>query len=273
MRILSIQTHPIFILPYKNVAPGSGRRGRPAKVIDAELPLLTATLSQLPDSLDAIIATSDLQGRIIRNGEEYLLGEILPKKLFQFLVDHRPEIDPNRVGIFLCGDLFATLTKRGGLGDVRNVWYEFRKYFKWVAGVAGNHDQIGNNKAEFEAFLKEPNIYFLDGHNKTLEGMEISGVSGIISTKRQPFRIPWDEYEAKLDEVAPYQPDVLLLHQTPSFPEERYIDSQWIREYLEEQPPTLIISGHKHWEVPLREISNGSQILNLEARAILLTRN
>ena len=32
--------------------------------------------------------------------------------------------------------------KRGGFGDVREVWAAFSKHARWVAGVAGNHDDV-----------------------------------------------------------------------------------------------------------------------------------
>jgi hypothetical protein len=57
MKIVSITTEPILEIPFLNAGKGVGGFN-----VD-RLPVLVATVDRLPDGVNAIVATGDLQGR------------------------------------------------------------------------------------------------------------------------------------------------------------------------------------------------------------------
>ncbi|WP_440111603.1 hypothetical protein [Paenibacillus sp. QZ-Y1] len=55
MRILTLDDQPIEQFTYLNAIPGG-------EVVEAQLPIYHGTVTGLPDGVDALIVTSDLQG-------------------------------------------------------------------------------------------------------------------------------------------------------------------------------------------------------------------
>jgi len=108
------------------------------------------------------------------------------------------------VAALLAGDFYTVpaLDKRGGTGDVTDVWRAFGECFAWVAG---NHDLFGDRNIWRPSFV--PPLYYLDG-----ETIEVDGIKSC-----------------------------------------------------------LIIRGYKHWHSPFAQLSCGLQILNVEARVVILT--
>jgi hypothetical protein len=43
-----------------------------------------------------------------------------------------------------------------------------------------------------------------------------------------------------------------------------------IREVLLRHPPTVVVCGHCHWPEPLATLANGTQIVNVDSRMIVL---
>jgi hypothetical protein len=232
-----------------------------------ELPIYDCYCPDLPEVLDGLIVCSDLQGHVETKDGLILLGEWLPGFLSAFLSLHFPTIDPKLTGICLCGDMHANIEKRGGAGDVRGVWEAFRETFRWVAGVAGNHDEFGN-KAEFEAFKRLDNIHFLDGQIFEIDGLEIGGVSGIIGDKKKPFRVPEALYFKALDKVLAKRPQIMLLHESPDA--EGSHGNPDIRDSLERAGATLLFCGHSHWRKVSARYANGTLVMNMDARVLLL---
>ncbi len=273
MRILEIIEQPITTFPYLNVGGGSRTRNGLKPVFQAQLPIYIAYVDEIPSGLDALIVASDLQGNIRTKDEIILLGEVLPAFLAEFIEKEIKTISPEFTGVMLCGDMYATLMKRGGLGDVRNVWFAFREHFKWVAGVAGNHDDYGGFQGKIEFKLKEKDIYFLEKESVEIDELKIGGVSGIIGNKKKLFRVPEEEYLDHILNRLIKKPDVLLIHPSPSYQEENLIGSPEIRETLESSYiPTLVCSGHCHWKKHLVELKNGTQVLNADAKVFILIK-
>lgn len=269
-RIKNINNTPIDSIPYKRVKPSRFQKLGEDVMEDAKWPVLQGHVEGLPESLDAIIVSSDLQGHINVQGELKLLGEGLPSELALILEIEYPEIKLDRVGIILCGDLFAMTHRRGGIGDVRNVWFEFRKYFKWVAGVPGNHDMIGTGNSKVKEFQFEENIKYLENHNHNISGLNISGVGGTIGSSKKINKWREEDFLKAIKTQTIKKPNLLLLHEGPDFPNDSFIGTASVRELLEKSPSTVVCFGHNHWEEPLRELSNGTQLLNLEARSVIL---
>jgi 3',5'-cyclic-AMP phosphodiesterase len=269
MRIIKIQDTPIENYPYL-IVPTGGRDKDGNRVIESvNLPILLGQIEGLSTDISAIIATSDLQGTVKEGEKEYLLGEKLPEFLALFMDIEFPNVDRNKIGIILCGDLYANLEKRGGRGDVKEVWRAFKKHFKWVVGVAGNHDDFGNSK-EFEQFKLEKGIHYLHEQIKEVDKMKFGGISGIIGRTDKPQRVEEKEYLASLKKLLLKQPSLILLHQAPSAPLENCQGSDEIRQIVEQSPPNLIFCGHCHWEKPLVTLENEAQVLNLDARVVIL---
>ena len=43
-----------------------------------------------------------------------------------------------------------------------------------------------------------------------------------------------------------------------------------VRAVLERSQPTLVICGHAYWRIPLATLSNGTQVLNVDSRVVIL---
>jgi len=269
MRILSITDNPIHTLAFRNVAPGRA-------VITEDLAVLHAAVDRLPDGLQAIVATSDLQGRgpaTLGGDHSPLLGELLAEEL-EVLAELGEIPLAEATGVILAGDLFARpeMDRRGGSGDVRGVWEAFVRRFRWVVGVAGNHDWFGPGWSlpHFETFKKQEGIFFLDGGSVMLDSLRIGGLSGTIGNPRRPYRRLEEDFCDNVGRLAAAGPDVLVMHDGPDVMGTELRGWPSVRQVLERSRPTVVIRGHAHWKTPLATLSNGSQVLNVDSRVVVL---
>ena len=269
MRIISIEESQFHLLPYRNV---SGDR----KIVRATLPFLRAKVDALPTGLEAIMATADLQGREFptkENAEGRLLGEHLAEHCA--LLAETGMLPPlDRIGVILAGDLYTRelLDKRGGSGDVRQVWAAFVQRYRWVTGVAGNHDFFGKTPSvpDFKAFVGQPEIHFLDGHVVELDGLKIGGLSGVVGdSARKLFRREEKAFVSEIKRLGGTSLDLLVMHDGPDGGDTKRGWSS-MREALEQSRPTLVIRGHAYWQSPLATLRNGTQVLNVDSRVVLL---
>lgn len=269
MRITTFHREPMQEIPFLNAGKGAG-----SFYVD-RLPVHIGQLSELPDDLDAIIATADLQGRErfedAQGGPLRLLGEVLPERL---AAEFLPElgISAERTGVLLAGDFYtvANLDRRGGSGDVTNVWQAFARQFKWVAGVAGNHDTFGQALAPTKRLAR--NAHYLDGDAVELDKIVVAGVGGIVGDSHKPQRKDDQGFASHLERLESPPPDILVMHDGPDGPDRSQRGSMMLRMFLELMPPTLVVRGHAHWDEPLAELSNGSQVLNVDCRVAILLR-
>jgi Icc protein len=233
------------------------------------LPIHCARLAPLvvSDERDAIIACSDLQGIVPsrRGGEAELLGVALAGHLAE-LAEDRVLPPAARTGVILAGDLYSVpgANKRGGFGDVADVWAAFAAQFAWVAGVAGNHDDITNLAA-----IGAPNLHLLDGATAELDGLRIGGVGGIIGNPGKKMRRSPEDFLALIDSVVDEEIDMLVLHEGPNGALENQHGNADVRATVEASDVGLTVCGHSHWEQPLATHESG-QILNVDARAVVL---
>ncbi len=269
MRILNLEEKPFVELPFLNAGRGIG------SFFEDLLPVFVGTVDRMPQGVDALVVTSDLQGRehfqFQSEAELRLLGEWLPKVLRESVI---PLIHSSaeQVGVLLCGDFYTVpnLDKRGGSGDVTSVWNAFGSEFSWVVGVAGNHDTFGTDPFRPPTF--RPPLYFLDCNSKTVSGLEVAGISGIVGNPAKAWRKTAESFENFIFSLANKQPDILLMHDGPNAPKFGYLGTPSIRESLGLLDRPLVIRGHAHWENPLVETANGLQILNVDARVVILTQ-
>jgi 3',5'-cyclic-AMP phosphodiesterase len=260
LRISAIAEGLVTEVRYLNASSRGG-------TVTERLPVLRGTLTGdgFADELDAIIACSDLQGIVRgRDNAATLLGVAVAETLEQLAFD-RVLPPAARTGVILAGDLYSvpTADKRGGLGDVADVWAAFAESYAWVAGVAGNHDDAA----------KVPelatNVHLLDGDVVSLDGIRIGGVGGIIGNPEKPMRRSERDFLARIDRGIDAGLDLLVLHQGPSGGEHQRGTTE-IRDTLEAGDVGLTICGHCHWDDPLAEHAAG-QILNVDARVVVLS--
>lgn len=272
LRIQAIEDQPFHVLSYRNVAPG--------RVVAVEdLHFVRATVDGMPADLDAIVTTADLQGRGLHDrddGPPTLLGELVA-----YEIDALAELGSlpplNRVGVLLAGDLFCRpgLDRRGGSGDVRSVWQAFASRCRWVAGVAGNHDVFGPGWSipHLESFKKLDGIVFLDDGKVELDGLTVAGLSGTIGNPRRPFRRLEEDFCERVKRLAATGPDILMMHDGPDVQDTELRGSASVRQVLETSRPTLVVRGHAFWPTPLAPLANGTQVVNVDSRVVVLTRH
>lgn len=261
MRIEAIAPAPIDALRYLNAARGGGTEVR-------RLPVLQARVRGLPADLDALILASDLQGIVPSpdRGEATLLGVAVAAFCASLAAEDRlPR--PERTGVLLAGDLYSVpaADKRGGHGDVSSVWQAFADRFRWVAGVAGNHDDVSRIERRIPR-----GVHLLDGATVGLDGLAIGGVGRIVGDPDKVGRRDEGEQLALIDLVAETRPDVLVLHEGPPGGSGQPGNPD-IAERLAAHRVGFTVCGHVGWEAPLFEGSAG-QVVNLEGRVLVLVR-
>jgi 3',5'-cyclic-AMP phosphodiesterase len=262
VKILSIDPTPIHQIPYQCAT--SGKRG----VANLTLPIHVGKVDRLPADIGALIVTSDLQG--IDPALNRLMGHRVAEEL-ETLIDRLEDIPSSlQTGVILAGDLYARLDRRGGSGDVRAVWQDFQRRFRWVAGVAGNHDTFGSTAAEAREFEQLANLYHLDGRMVRVDELDLAGISGLISTKSKPFRRPQKVYQQLIRDLLDRSPDILILHEGPSAPDHNLRGNDTIRSELINRRSILTVCGHVFWKEPVVNLPQGGQVLNVDSRAVIL---
>ncbi|MCH9647310.1 MAG: metallophosphoesterase [Deltaproteobacteria bacterium] len=266
MKILDLDREPFYAISFLTAAHGGG-------VVAEMLPFLRGRVDVLPDGVKALLVTSDLQGVASHpklGGETALLGEVVAE-VYAELADEGTVTALENTGVLLAGDYYSTPggDKRGASGDVRDVWLAFAAGYRWVAGVAGNHDQFGaaGQRRHLEC---EPNAHLLDNNVIDLDGLRVGGVGLIPGRPEKEGRRDEAEFYAAINMVVDEKPDVLVLHQGPRGRRDQPGDES-VRDRLQGWVSSLTICGHSHWNDPLGEIEGGPQILNVDARVVILT--
>lgn len=275
MRIQSLDSRPVHEIRCLN----AGRN--PGHFAEERIPVLTGVVSGLPDGIDALVVTSDLQARETFHDAcglpPRLLGEAVAERLAGEWLPDWGLPHAARTGIVLAGDFWTepALDARGGIGDVTPVWRAFGRHFAWVAGVAGNHDAFGREPGAPPRF--NGNLHFVDGRRECLDGLSVAGVSGIIGNPRKPWRRTDEDYLEAVERVLrdstqPDPIDILILHDGPDVLLHGFKGWASVRVLIENHPPRLVIRGHDHWPEPLVELECGVQVLNVDKRVVVLRR-
>lgn len=272
LKLISTPRAPIHIIPTTVVDPQHKQPKR------STLEVLSWVVDELPTGLEALIITGDLQGYDARAFElpasqRRLMGHAVAEEL-SILCELDVLPAAIKTGVLLLGDLWAEpkLDKMGGLGDVQQVWRSFVERFRWVAGVAGNHDLFERAAAFGQTFEGWANTYALDGQVVQVDELSVGGVSGIIGAKGKAWRVPERAQLDQLRRVLNKRPDVLIMHQGPDHPEGLGRGEPKLRALLETQRVPLACFGHCYWPDPLATLSNGAQLINADSRVIVLQR-
>lgn len=265
VRLTDLTDEPVHEIPYRYPRTGGG-------VAQGFWPVHQAVLRGLPEGLGGLLLASDLQGLEVRSDgtPARLLGHAVAEEMAVWLeIQGGPPAGD--VGVVLAGDLHVdgNLDGRGGAGDVREVWQAFRQRFRWVCGVAGNHDGFGS-PAEARAFEAGAGIHYLDGALRRIDRMAVAGLGGIIGGSGKPFRRPEENYLGAVRGLLERRPDLLVLHECPRVEERGCRGSASLRRCLDEAPPALVVCGHCHWAHPgWADLPGGSQVVNTDGRVIL----
>jgi 3',5'-cyclic-AMP phosphodiesterase len=247
IEIVGIDGTPIADLRYLN----AGRRGSTEV---CHLAVQRGRVHGLPEGIDALVATSDLQGIVPdpRTRESRLLGVAVAELLEELAFD---EILPpvQRTGAILAGDMYSVpeANQRGGHGSVAPVWGAFAEVFAWVIGVA--------------------RTIVLDTEDITIDGIRVGGVGLIAGNPAKNGRRAEDDQLARIERMAASGIDVLILHEGPRGDADQP-GHPGIRTLIEAHRVPLTICGHVHWPVPLAR-HGGGQILNVDTRVIVLTED
>ncbi|MCB0037580.1 MAG: metallophosphoesterase, partial [Anaerolineales bacterium] len=245
------------------------------------IPLLHGRVNILPKGINGLLITSDLQG--FEEGalakpvnERIQLGHVVAAEVDDFLGRHPSYPPAAEVAAFLCGDFYAlpSLDKRGGLGNVENVWRDFARRFHSVIGVAGNHDQFDGRFSFEGVFTHAQNITPLDRQMTTLGDLKVGGVSGVISLihQRPWYHLPLN-FLRYINTLLKHQPDILLLHEGPSLTISPHNGSLIVRQALYNvKKELLVLCGHRHWPEPLLNLTESVQVLNVDSTVVLLTQ-
>jgi Icc-related predicted phosphoesterase len=260
LTIRSLPPEPVHELRYLNAA----RRGGTETM---RLPVLRGVVGGLPEGIDAIVATSDLQGIVPdpRTRAAALLG-VAVAGVLEDLGFERVIPRATRTGVLLAGDLYSVpeANKRGGYGDVSDVWSAFADRFAWVAGVAGNHDDV-TSVPRGEA------VHVLDTEEATIAGTRVAGVGLICGDPSRRGRREEDEQLARIELVAETRPDILVLHEGPQGDGRQQPGHEGIRQIVERCRIGLTVCGHVHWDTALAS-RDDTHIINVDARVVVLVR-
>lgn len=269
LRIVSLDGQPVDQLPVTSAQPG----GKGAAHV--WLPVYAGQIAGLPKGIDGMIIASDLQGTsghmAMGEASDKQIGAELAEWLPVLLEATFPALQMERVLVLLCGDLYGDPAKRGSSGDPLPVWTAFRRSFQTVIGVAGNHDLFTPEGVEL--LKNTPGIDCYD-IPKIAEhrGIKAAGLGGVIGRADKPNRMPEADYLGALHRLLRSGPELLMLHQGPDVPSRQLPGEPGIRQVLERMPPLLVACGHVHWEQPLAELDNGTQVINADGRVYILAR-
>ena len=234
--ITDIEKEPIESIPFLTIPQNS------IEPFEFNLPIYKGKINGLPKNIDAIIVTSDLQGVVNLKEEHTLLGEVLAEHLKLIFDIYFPTIDKEKTIVFLCGDLYADLIKRGQSGNPINVWKKFASIFGWTIGIAGNHDKFDN----IDDLMIIKNIKFLKNEIFEIDGLKIGGLSGIIGRSDKNFRMQETDYLKALTNLLNKKPNILLTHLSPQILEKDLQGEEKVTTILENGNRTTLFCGHSH---------------------------
>lgn len=263
LKITDIENEPIERISFLTIPPNS------IEPSEFSLPIYHGKIKGLPMNINAIVVTSDLQGVIIQNDKNVLLGEFLAENLKLIFEVYFPQIATKKTIAFLCGDLYADLTKRGQSGNPIKVWEKFASVFGQTIGIGGNHDKFIN----LEDLDKIQNAKLLINEVFEFEGLKIGGLSGIIGRSDKNFRLQESDYLKAFSNLLNKKPDILLTHLSPQISDKSLLGNENITQILENGYATTLFCGHSHWEYdkPI-DMKNETQVLNTDTKVFILTK-
>jgi len=267
MKIIRVVENPIYDFPCFIASP----RGRGVEY--QNIPLINIMADYLPAGLDAIIAGSDFQARDRPAEDGKLIGFAISEEL-KVLSECQALPPSENTGVMLAGDFFCApgLGRRGGSGDVQDVWRAFGDAFGWVVGVAGNHDRFCGMHEIPDPVHCPVSASVLDGDICERNSLSVGGISGIVGNPRKRWRKSEDIFIRKIDELTAKPSDILILHEGPSVPEIGAEGNDSIRARLNSvRNDMIVVSGHTHWSRVFYQLNENVQAINVDFRVVIIT--
>jgi hypothetical protein len=240
------------------------------------LPIISATASFLPDSLDALVMTAGLKGiRGIPDSTPACPLGVAAAIWLAAMSSAGTLPSRRRTGVILAGgfDTSEDSDCCDEAGIATAVWYAFSKRWKWVAGVTGNGDSPVPNQDVLPNSSSGKSVFLLDRRAVDVDSMRIGGIGGILDNGDGCNGRPAAHHVRTLNAMAGAGVDVLVLHECPSGGSDRWPGSVPLRQVLESLPPALVVCGHDRWDSPLVTLENGTQVLNVAGRVVVLRRH
>ncbi|TCM59885.1 calcineurin-like phosphoesterase family protein [Acinetobacter calcoaceticus] len=266
LRIIKTDPNPIEYIEYLTIPHG----GVTAQKF--QLPIYKGEIAGLPASVDSIVVSSDLQGICtFANDQTLLLGEVVAESLPLIYQLYFPQRKIEKSWAFLCGDLYANLVKRGSSGNPIKVWQAFASVFQQVIGIAGNHDDFGD---ELNQLREIENIHFLENDLLCIDHLKIAGLSGIIGRADKNFRLSESKYLNAFEQLLKQQAAIVLTHLSPHIAEQHFLGEPKLIDILEKYSESLLFCGHSHWDTSqVVDLKNNIQVLNADSKVFILMNN
>jgi hypothetical protein len=267
VRINSIEPDPLVTMDFTHSGPDGDQRV-------GTLPIVTAFASFPPGPLDALILTAGLKG--VRGVPEVRpvcpLGVAVAIWL-ETMTSAGSLPSCKRTGVILAGGFNSHENHQDDdeVGIATAVWYAFSRRWKWVAGVAGEGDSAVPDQYDQES-SDHKGTFLLDGRAVDLDSLRIGGVGGILDDGINPDSPSGSARFRTLSGLAGIGVDLLVLHESPHGGRDGQPGSAALRDLLESLPPMLVVCGHDCWDSPMVTLDNGTQILNVAGRVVVLRR-
>lgn len=248
-------------MPFLNAAAG-----RSCEPVRERLPFIQGKIRGLPARSPTLVAMGDLQGRTgMGSDATTLLGCGVAAELPAIQAAAGLPAPLGCVGL-LAGDFYCVpnAAKRGGTGDVTEVWRDLRGRFGSMVGVLGNHDLFG------EALSPQPPpADCLDGKVVEIGGLRIGGVSGIVGSPGRTNRRGPDEFVEVLLGVLAESPHIVVLHAAPQADDGAPGEATLAALIKDTGFDGLIVCGHVHWRSRVQRCGQAT-LLNVDGAVVTL---
>lgn len=245
----------------------------------SSVPIILATFDGLPEQLEALVVTSDLQSRILLEGgrlsDPPLAGAHAPRVIAE-VIERELGLGCERTAVLLAGDLWCnpiSMVKMGGYGDVRGVVDAFEDQFFGVVCVPGNHDLFtGSMVGMHDCRTWRADVQLLSSGIAELAGVRIGCVGGCVGNPTRAFRFTAEDQARRTLRVLREQPDWILTHEgPPGGHRDRGGGAQLAAMLARIDRPTPLFCGHEQW--PNRIVAFGHvTAVNSAAAVIVLVR-
>ena len=190
-------------------------------------------------------------------------------------------IDLSKCIVLTVGDMAGDLNVFGCDGDPTNEYKFMAERAKEFYFVQGNHDlpttltidNIDNITHKDIKNNQDKNAFIENG--KTINSLvgQISGVNGIISDRRHPYKLPYRKYLDFIKQGLEKKPDILMTHDTPKINDglsffRKGEGQEYLFSLVDKYKPKIHLYGHcHHWD--WHTYINGVNYICADARIII----